>query len=260
MLIDWFTVVAQAINFLVLVWLLKRYLYRPILSAVDAREQRVAARLAEAEARERQAASAGEALERERVALAAAREERLAAAAREAAAERERLLEAARRDADAQRARLTEALALERENRLDALTTRLGAEVLAVAGQVLGELADEPIALRMAARCLERLRQLPPDEREALRAAMAHTDRPVHVRTAVELPEAMRHSYERALAELLPGAPRAHFEVARDLMAGVELVSDGRRWSWTIDDYLRSLERLLREESAATDAGAGRAA
>ena len=38
MLIDWFTVVAQAANFLVLVWLLKRFLYKPILGAMDARE------------------------------------------------------------------------------------------------------------------------------------------------------------------------------------------------------------------------------
>ncbi|MEQ8493043.1 MAG: F0F1 ATP synthase subunit B, partial [Gammaproteobacteria bacterium] len=77
MLIDWFTVAAQAINFLVLVWLLKRYLYRPILAAVDAREARVMARLTEAQLREREAADAAEALAREREALEAARAERL---------------------------------------------------------------------------------------------------------------------------------------------------------------------------------------
>ena len=35
MLIDWFTVFAQAVNFLILVWLLKRFLYKPILHAID---------------------------------------------------------------------------------------------------------------------------------------------------------------------------------------------------------------------------------
>jgi len=38
MLIDWFTVVAQVINFLILVWLMKRFLYKPILNAIAARE------------------------------------------------------------------------------------------------------------------------------------------------------------------------------------------------------------------------------
>ncbi|MFQ3186924.1 MAG: F-type H+-transporting ATPase subunit b, partial [Marinomonas primoryensis] len=49
MLIDWFTVIAQLINFLVLVWLLKRFLYRPILNAIDAREKRIADELADAD-------------------------------------------------------------------------------------------------------------------------------------------------------------------------------------------------------------------
>jgi len=51
MLIDWFTVGAQALNFIILVWLLKRFLYKPILGAVDAREKRIAAELADAAAR-----------------------------------------------------------------------------------------------------------------------------------------------------------------------------------------------------------------
>ena len=50
MLIDWFTVGAQALNFLLLVWLLKRFLYQPILDAISAREQRTALQLADAAA------------------------------------------------------------------------------------------------------------------------------------------------------------------------------------------------------------------
>ena len=46
MLIDWFTVGAQALNFLILVWLMKRFLYKPILTAIDTREKRIAAELA----------------------------------------------------------------------------------------------------------------------------------------------------------------------------------------------------------------------
>jgi F-type H+-transporting ATPase subunit b len=50
-LIDWFTVGAQALNFLILVWLLKRYLYRPVLAAIDAREKTLAKKIADAAAR-----------------------------------------------------------------------------------------------------------------------------------------------------------------------------------------------------------------
>ena len=55
MLIDWFTVGAQALNFIILVWLLKRFLYKPILDAIDAREKRIAAELADADAKKAEA-------------------------------------------------------------------------------------------------------------------------------------------------------------------------------------------------------------
>ena len=43
MLIDWFTVGAQLLNFLILVCLMKRFLYQPVLDAIAAREQKIAA-------------------------------------------------------------------------------------------------------------------------------------------------------------------------------------------------------------------------
>ena len=50
MLIDWFTVGAQLLNFVILVWLMKRFLYQPVLDAIAAREQKIAAELADAAA------------------------------------------------------------------------------------------------------------------------------------------------------------------------------------------------------------------
>jgi len=48
MQIDWITVVAQIVNFLVLVWLLQRFLYGPITRAMKNREKRIENRLTEA--------------------------------------------------------------------------------------------------------------------------------------------------------------------------------------------------------------------
>ncbi|MDP3428826.1 MAG: F0F1 ATP synthase subunit B, partial [Desulfomicrobium sp.] len=56
MLIDWFTVGAQVVNFLVLVWLMKRFLYKPILGAIDAREERIAKELADGQRMQAEAA------------------------------------------------------------------------------------------------------------------------------------------------------------------------------------------------------------
>ena len=105
MLINWFTVIAQAINFLILVWLLKRFLYKPILHAIDEREKGIATQLAQAEAKKAEAQKdrddfqhKNEVFDQERAAL-------LKKATDEAKAERQRLLDEARKDADALRAK-----------------------------------------------------------------------------------------------------------------------------------------------------------
>jgi len=59
MLIDWFTVGAQALNFLILVWLMRRFLYRPILHAIDEREKRIVAELSNADAKKAVAHESG---------------------------------------------------------------------------------------------------------------------------------------------------------------------------------------------------------
>src|SRR5271156_4365009 len=103
--IDWFTVVAQAINFLILVWLLKRFLYKPILHAIDERERGIAARLAEAEATQAEAQQERDEFQHKNEAIDQARAALLKKAEDEAEAERQRLLEIARKDADALRAK-----------------------------------------------------------------------------------------------------------------------------------------------------------
>ena len=58
MQIDWFTVVAQIVNFLILAGLLAKLLYRPIVSAMQEREERIAARMQAAQEREQAAETA----------------------------------------------------------------------------------------------------------------------------------------------------------------------------------------------------------
>src|ERR1700722_20992483 len=110
MLIDWFTVGAQALNFLILVWLMKRFLYQPILHAIDVRDQRIAAELADAAAKQADAQKErnefqhkNEEFDRQRAAL-------LIQATGEANTERQRLLDEARKAADALSAKRQETL------------------------------------------------------------------------------------------------------------------------------------------------------
>src|SRR5471030_3083536 len=100
MLIDWFTVGAQVLNFLILVWLLKRFLYKPILHAIDEREKLIATQLAQADAKKAEAQKDRDEFQHKNDAFDQERAALLKKATDEARAERDRLLGEARKDAD----------------------------------------------------------------------------------------------------------------------------------------------------------------
>src|SRR5271169_6389217 len=101
MLIDWFTVGAQALNFIILVWLMKRFLYQPILHAIDAREKRIATELADADAKKAEAQKERDEFQRKNEEFDQQRAALLSKATDEAKAEHRRLLDEARKAADA---------------------------------------------------------------------------------------------------------------------------------------------------------------
>ena len=88
MLVDWFTTAAQIINFLILVWLLKRFLYKPILHAMDEREKRMVNALNEVEQQKTNAENERLAFEKKSQELAQERERILKNAAEQAGEER----------------------------------------------------------------------------------------------------------------------------------------------------------------------------
>ena len=129
MLIDWFTVIAQVLNFLILVWLLKHFLYKPILSAIDAREKKVADELADADAKEAEAQKEKEEFKRKNEEFDQQRAELLSKAKDEAKAELQRLLEEARREASDLRSKQQEALRSDKQNLNQAKSLGINARI-----------------------------------------------------------------------------------------------------------------------------------
>ena len=116
MSVNWFTVAAQVVNFLILVWLLHRFLYGPIVAAMDRREQRIAERLQDAQRKSDAAAAEADAYRRQREELNAERDRLLAEARLEAETLRSTLIEAARAEM-ARRSNRTGAAILKRSRR-----------------------------------------------------------------------------------------------------------------------------------------------
>jgi F-type H+-transporting ATPase subunit b len=201
MLIDWFTIAAQALNFLILVWLMKRFLYKPILHALDAREKRIAKELAEADAKKREAEEEREKFRKKNEAFDQQRDDLLSEAKREAKGERERLLDEARQAADALRAKRQETLRNDAHNLNQAISRRTQKEVFAIARKMMADLAGTTLDERMSEVFTGRLRRLEGEAKQDLATALNTSSDPLLVRSAFALPSEQQGAIQNALQE-----------------------------------------------------------
>lgn len=256
MLIDWFTVAAQVVNFLILVWLLRRYLYRPVLATIDAREKaRVAQRDAIAADRKRVDGEHTEWLH-DKQALEEQRTVLINAARTEAGAERERILQQAARDAEQlRRARLKE-LTEETQRYHDELQRLARQEIVATVRKVLADLASVSLEQSMVDVFLRRL------DETALPSARQETEPesaplPLRLRSGFTLTPAQREAVQAESRKQFNTRAPVEFETVADAGVGIELTIENQKIAWSVDQYMTAFESRLK---AFTDRHAGAAA
>jgi F-type H+-transporting ATPase subunit b len=247
MLINWFTVFAQAINFLILVWLLKRFLYKPILQAINDREKGIAAQLAQAEAKVAEAQKErddfqhkNETFDKERTAL-------LKKATDDANSQRQRLLDEVRKDADALRAKRQEALSTEQRNLSQDIIRLTQKQVFAITRKTLLDLAGTGLEERIGDVFVERVRALTGEAKEQLATVFKTSNHTVSVHSAFDLPAAQKGAIEKAVKETFAPDAQVQFETAPELVSGIELSSGGHKVAWSIAGYLTTLEKSAGE-------------
>ncbi len=240
MLIDWFTVGAQIANFLVLVWLLKRFLYKPVLDAIDAREARIGAELAEAAATRTAAEREREEFQRKSAALDEQRGAILNGAAGEAKLQREALLAQAHQAADALRVQYETGLRKDHISLNRAITRLAQEEVFAIARKALADLAAADLEDRMGAAFTRQLREMDPQMKESLAAALKESSESV-LRSAFDIPAARRATIQEALGDIFATDVHLRFETSPDTVCGIEWRVGDQKLAWSIAEYLANL-------------------
>lgn len=263
MLIDWFTVIAQVINFLILVWLMKRFLYAPILEAIDAREKKIAAQFADVESMRTEAEQTRQEFERKNAQFDHEHAELIARAKSEAETLRQQLLQEARQSADTFSANLQESLQADARNLNETLIRRAQEEVFAIARQTLQDLAEKSLEDCMVQAFITRLHKSSDSLRSELTNVLTTSSDPVIVRSAFPLSEEQRQSLQASLLKFLPGEIQMQFQSEPELISGVELKVGGVKLAWSIAEYLEELvsgvhevlndDRNVKSDRAETD-------
>ena len=252
MVIDWFTVAAQALNFLILVWGMKRFLYKPIRRAIDEREKGIAKRLSDAALKDADAtkeraelAKKNEEIDQQRAAL-------LSKATEDAKTEGARLADEAGKAADALTTKRRAADLEDARNLSEAVRLRAQKEVFEIARKVLADLATASLEERVCATFTRRLRTLDEQSKAALASALATNANGAVVQSAFALPPDQRTVIQNAINETFSADVHLRYEAAPELVSGIQLTAGGLRVGWNIADYLASLEKNTAALLAAT--------
>ena len=232
---------AQVVNFLILVVLLRHFLFRPIIRVMDRREATLGEQMAAAARSRAEAEAHARELEAARRELEEHRQLKRDDIEREIEKWREAELNLARAEIERSEERWRESLARDQAELLGELEERVGRLVTATMRRALPELTDAPLESQAVRAFLRRLEQMAPADREAFASARA-TGGPAVVRSAFELQPDDRARVEETMNRLFPPALPVRFETTPDLICGVALRVGGYTAGWNLRDFLSHLE------------------
>lgn len=240
MLIDWFTVGAQIVNFLILIYLLKRFLYKPILRAMAEREQKIAGRLQEAEEKKKKAEAEADSLAEERRELENNKKKMQAEAREEIEKWRDEALEKARQEVEKTRTSWQEGLEREKDDFIRKMKTTMSRQVFRVAAKALQDLADEKLEASLVER-FNRILAGAVGEKDEDKADMG--DR-LQVQSGFELSDRQQEEIRSAAAGIFPEA-EVIFKVEPEMGYGVLVMGNNRKFEWSLTRYMEEMEENI---------------
>ena len=251
MIIDWYTIIFQIINFMILVFLLRRFLYGPVIRAMDDREKKIIQREKDASAKKKQAEEEAQRYQSQKAALKEQEEEIFEKAQAAAEKQKRELLDQARQEVDQTKRRWQESFEREKETFISELRRRIGQQACAVARSCLKDLADTRLEKLIWEVFLNKLKNLPEEDRLELKKALEAEGGTITLKSAFETKPGQLKELEKALEKLFSDAG-ADFKLAaaieEGLICGLELDAGGYRLAWSMDSYLEDVEEQVLKE------------
>lgn len=229
MAVNVWTFLFQLVNFVVLVYVLWRLLYRPLHEAIDRRKAANAKAQAEAERARADAASLQQHLNEELTNLDRQREALLQQARERAEAERKTMIAETEQAIARRREETEQQLERARTEALEALRTEIVGSAVALADRCLSEAANSTLDEQLAQRLVETLQAIPPEQRERLRADWEPADRAV-VEASAHVNGAILQHVQSTLDALAGRPVEVTVEPSPALRAGLRVRLGGHVW------------------------------
>lgn len=245
--IDWFVFLAQIFNFLLLMYLLKRFLYGRIIKAMDDREAKIAARFAEADELKAKAEEEARLYEKRNQVLSEKKETMLNEATMAAEAKRKELMDKVREEVDAVKTRWQDMLVREQDAFFHDLRQRAAKQLYATARKALSDLADADLEERIVDEFIRRIQALDAEKSAQLRKAISGGGNRVTIQSAFGIPASRQAQIEEVLKKQITNGFTLRYLREPDIVSGIEMRVNGHKIAWSLNEYLETLVESLTE-------------
>jgi len=247
MIIDMFTVIAQIINFLILVLLLKKFLFNRIVGIIDEREEQIKEQIENAEQQQKEAEEEIKTQRKIREKMEENWDDNLAQMKKELQAKREKMMEEARQSVNEEEKNWRNSIIKQRDAFLKDLKKRSCQQVCQISRKVLADLANERLEKQLVESFLQQLEDAQGNNGQGFQLSDLDAKKEVEINTAFRLQKKEKEMITDKLKSLLQDEINIIFRESEDLICGIELKAEGKKISWSIESYLNSLEKNLQK-------------
>ena len=247
MKINWFTVIAQVINFLLLVWLLKKFLYKPILKAVDEREKRIASQINDANHLKEEAKKEQDEFAKKNTDFDQQKKGLMDKALADTNTQRQKGLDEAKEEANKLSAKLEQASKEKQKTEQVEIARRAQKQVLAITRKALTEIASGSLDVQTAEIFIKKLKEFKEEEKKRFIEAFQSNANTILIRSAFDLPAKQQQDIAQAVDAVLGTKSTLQFKTVPGIISGIELSTNGYKLAWSFSEYLDSLEKNISE-------------
>ncbi|MEH2239180.1 F0F1 ATP synthase subunit B family protein [Nostoc sp.] len=250
--INWFTFGAQILNFFVLIFVLQRFLYKPITKAMARREKTISDRLSSASEQKEEAEQEVKHYQEIQQQFTDEKAELLTQAKSEVEETRQRLLKEMHESVAKERSQWQSNLQRQKDSFLHEVGDRTMEQLQATVRRVLTDLAQSELETQIARVFLQKLRDLTETERAELVTTLTASTKdsiPLTVVSTFTLPTDICAAIATVLQDYFNagGSEKIEpiYEIESSLICGIELRGTGYKLAWSMDAYLDTITENL---------------
>ncbi|SMP52110.1 F0F1 ATP synthase subunit delta [Anoxynatronum buryatiense] len=242
--INWFEIIAQMINFFILLFLLQKLFYKPVIKAMDDRQQRIRDNQTKSDEKMKKADELIETYHNNLAELEKEKDKQLEMAKQQAEEKKEELIAAYKEEAEQKRSDYMKEVEEEQERFIQDLRASLGHNAVKIAEHILGSFSKEKLSAKVYDSFMAKVAAL---DEDILREDMASKEECIILISSEELSEQQKESLEKMLKEKVGTYKEIAYEVDEALIQGYELKLETLTVHTNVRKYLEEAEKNVQQ-------------